>query len=175
MLIFTIDALIVPEMEAETSSTFVTFRHFLFDQIPFYARGPWFESPSHPSINAEIVWRKRISHIKNPRKSKFHYCWVVLQIPFTQTTSMPRIQDNRSFTTAELFCRYHLRKLYQCQEPKKIEVLILLNCSAYTIYANYLCTDWLLEFFFWGGGGGFSNQESLPRRLSDQIKIVEFP
>ena len=68
MLIFTIDALIVPEMEAETSSTFVTFRHFLFDQIPFYARGPWFESPPHPSINAEIVWRKRISHIKNARK-----------------------------------------------------------------------------------------------------------
>ena len=73
-----------PHAKAET---FVTFWHFLFDQIPFYARGPWFKSPSHPSINAEIIWRKCISHIRNPRKSKFHYCWGVLQTPFTQTNT----------------------------------------------------------------------------------------
>ena len=76
-----------PHAKADTSSTFVTFQHFLFHQITFYARGPWFKSPSHPSINAEIIWRKCISHIRNPRKSKFHYCWGVLQTPFTQTNT----------------------------------------------------------------------------------------
>ena len=69
-----------PHAKADTSSTFVTFQHFLFHQITFYARGPWFKSPSHPSINAQIIWRKCISHIRNPRKSKFHYCWGVLHV-----------------------------------------------------------------------------------------------